>query len=85
LLHLLANGKNRRSIENLLFAKRYGADLVIPSMKPVAAWLAINDDRIRERLVEVAPEVLIGYGDSATLPITIRKKLLQKYTEIIFI
>ncbi|MDD2736600.1 MAG: hypothetical protein PHF56_21930 [Desulfuromonadaceae bacterium] len=84
LLHLLASGKNRRSIENLIFAKRYGADLVIPSMKPVAAWLAIKDDRIRERLVEVAPEVLIGYGDPASLPIVIRKKLLRKYSEVIF-
>ena len=84
LLHLLASGKNRRSIDNLIFAKRYGAGLVIPSMKPVAAWLAIKDDRILERLVEVAPEVLIGYGDPASLPIIIRKKLLRKYTEVIF-
>ncbi|MBI2355568.1 MAG: hypothetical protein HYV06_11200 [Deltaproteobacteria bacterium] len=84
LLQLLESGKNRRSIENLMFAKRYGADLVIPSMKPVAAWLAIKDDRILERLVEIAPEVLIGYGDPASLPIIIRKKLLRKYSEVIF-
>lgn len=81
LLHLLESGMNRRSIENLIFAKRYGVDVVIPSMGPIAAWLAIKDDRIRERLVEVAPEVLIGYGDSSRLPVTMRKKLLLKYAD----
>lgn len=84
LLQLLESGKSRRSIENLMFAQRYGVDLIIPSMKPVAAWLAIKDDRIRERLVEIAPEVLIGYGDPASLPIAIRKNLLLKYSEVIF-
>lgn len=84
LSQLLKNRKSRRSIENLMFAKRYGVDLVIPSMKPVAAWLAIKDDRIRERLVKIAPEVLIGYGDPASLPIAIRKNLLRKYSEVIF-
>jgi hypothetical protein len=81
LLHLLESGENRRSIESLIFAKRYGVDLVIPSMGPIAAWLAIKDDRICERLVEIAPEVLMGYGDSSRLPVTIRKKLLLKYAD----
>ena len=47
LLHLLESGTSRRAVEGLLFAHRYGLDVVIPSMKPIAAWLALRDERVR--------------------------------------
>ena len=82
LRRLLNDGKSRRSIEGLLFANRYGRDVVIPSMRPIAAWLALWDERVRNRLRMVAPEVLIEDGDPSTLPVEFRKALLISFTEL---
>ena len=82
LRRLLNDGKSRRSIEGLLFANRYGRDVVIPSMRPIAAWLALWDERVRNRLRTVAPEVLIENGDPSTLPVEFRKALLISFAEL---
>jgi hypothetical protein len=75
---LLLNGKSRRSIENLFFAKRYGQKVVIPSMRPILAWLILFDDNIREKAANIAPEVFIEGGDPSALPTDIRKNMLKK-------
>jgi hypothetical protein len=76
-LKLLINeGKSRRLFEGLLFSKQYGRHVVIPSMRPVVAWLSLWDDRIRNWLQRIAPEVFIENGDPASLPIESRKSLL---------
>lgn len=80
--HLLQQGKSRRSIEQLIFAERYGMQVVIPSMKPVAGWLALWDDKICQRLCDLAPEILIAYGDPSQLPIPVRERLLRKFAEV---
>ena len=82
LKRLLDEGKSRRSIEDMLFANRYGRDVVIPSMRPIAAWVAIWDERVRNRLRMVAPEVLIENGDPSALPMEFRKALLIGFTEV---
>ena len=82
LRHLLDSGKSRRAVENLLFANRYGHDVVIPSMRPIAAWLAIWDERVRNRLRTLAPEVLIEYGDPSVLPVEFRKELLIAFAKL---
>ena len=82
LKRLLDEGKSRRSIEDLLFANRYGRDVVIPSMRPVAAWVAIWDERVRNRLRMVAPEVLIENGDPSALPVEFRKVPLIGFAEL---
>ena len=82
LKRLLNDGKSRRSIEGLLFANRYGRDVVVPSMRPIAAWVALWDERVRNRLRMVAPEVLIEDGDPSTLPVEFRKALLISFTEL---
>ncbi len=82
LKRLLDEGKSRRSIEGLLFANQYGRDVVIPSMRPIAAWVAIWDERVRNRLRMVVPEVLIENGDPSALPVEFRKALLIGFTEL---
>lgn len=79
---LLDSGKSRRAVESLLFANRYGHDVVIPSMRPIAAWLAIWDERVRNRLRTLAPEVLIEYGDPSVLPVEFRKELLISFAKL---
>jgi hypothetical protein len=82
LYHLLETGKSRRAIEGLLFATRYGVDVVVPSMRPVAAWLALWDERIRERIVAAAPEVLLEHGDPSRLPVDVRSRLLRTFADL---
>lgn len=79
---LLLAGKSRRSVEQWLFAERYGLKVVIPSMKPIVAWMALWDDMICQKLCDIAPEILIGYGDPSRLPIPTRKILLRKFAEV---
>jgi hypothetical protein len=73
--------KHRRAIERLLFGRPYGgeAELVIPSMKAVAAWLALWDPRMRERVRRVDPTVLLEYGDASGLDPETRAALLREY------
>ena len=82
LKRLINEGKSRRSIEGLLFAKRYGRDVIIPSTRPMAAWMALWDERVRRRLRTIAPEVLIENGDPSVLPIEFRKSLLIGFAEL---
>jgi hypothetical protein len=82
LKRLIDEGKSRRAMEGLLFAKRYGQDVVIPSMRPVVAWLALWDERIRNYLRTIAPEVLIENGDPSVLPVEFRKTLLIGFAEL---
>ncbi len=82
LQNLLQQGKARRSVEQLLFAERYGLNVVIPSMKPIVAWLSLWDEQICRRLCDIAPEILIGYGDPSRLPIPVRERLLRQFAEV---
>ena len=82
LKRLINEGKSRRSIEGLLFVKRYGRDIVIPSMRPIAAWVALWDEPVCRRLRTIAPEVLIENGDPSALPIEFRKLLLIGFAEL---
>lgn len=82
LYKLLVAGKSRRNVEQWLFAERYGLKVVIPSMKPIVAWMALWDDIICQKLCDIAPEILIGYGDPSRLPIPTREILLRKFAEV---
>jgi len=81
LKRLIKEEKSRRFVEGLLFSKQYGRDVVIPSMRPVAAWLSLWDDRVKNQLRKIAPEILIESGDPASLPIESRKSLLIGFAE----
>jgi hypothetical protein len=82
LQRLLANGKKRRDIEGLLFTKQYNVDVMLPSMKPVAAWLALRDEHVRGRIIAIAPEVLIEHGDPSRLPVSVRSQLLCTFAQL---
>lgn len=75
---LLQKGRSWRAIEGLLFATWYGLELAVPYMQPVAAWLALWDERVAKRLLDVAPEVLINYGDPSQLPVPFREAMLRR-------
>ncbi|MCG2632981.1 hypothetical protein L6654_41140 [Bradyrhizobium sp. WYCCWR 13023] len=81
LARLLDKRKNRRKIEDILFAQPYGTEplVVRPAMKPIAAWLALSDQDIRDQILNADPKVLLEYGDASALDIGTRNSLLKLF------
>lgn len=73
---LLERLASRRAIEDLLFKRQYGLEVIVPTMRPILPWLAIFDERIRERVRRIASEVIFEGGDPAALPLPVRKEIL---------
>ena len=78
---LLARETSRRKIEALLFRNQYGLEVAVPTMRPILPWLALLDDKVRERLRSVAPEVLFEGGDPSRLPFETRRTILYEVCE----
>ncbi|SPU55610.1 Uncharacterised protein [Brevundimonas vesicularis] len=79
LAYLRGRGLPMRQLRRLLFAETYGEVVLIPSMRPVAAWLANGDDRIAEEILRREPEALVLHGDPETLPLSTRIALVRAY------
>lgn len=78
LSELLKRETSRRNIEALLVRNQYGLNVVVPTMRPILPWLAILDDKVRELIGQVAPEVLLEGGDPSKLPLETRKRILRQ-------
>jgi len=76
LSRLLERSASHREVEALLFREQYGVEVIVPTMRPVLPWLAILDERIRGRVLRIAPEVLFEGGDPSALPLATRKAIL---------
>ncbi len=63
----------------LLFAERYGVEVVFPSMCAIAAWLALWDDAVCKGLIKREPEALLSLGDPGTLDLATRFDLLREF------
>ncbi len=75
---LLSRETSRRKIEALFFRNQYGLDVVVPTLRPILPWLAILDDKVREQVRKVAPEVVLEGGDPSQLPLPTRKLILHE-------
>lgn len=80
LRHLLTHATSRRAIESMFFRTQYDVEIIVPTTRPLLPWLALFDDRIRERVRNVAPEVLFEGGDPAKLPLATRRQVLRDVT-----
>ncbi len=77
---LLDRGVPVRAIKRLLFADTVqGIRTVRPSLRPVAAWLAISCESIVDETVTVDPSVALDYGDPQSLRPAQRIKALEAY------
>ena len=76
--HLLKKETSRRRIEELFFREQYGLEVVVPVMRPILPWLAIFDEKIRDRIRRIAPEVLFEGGDPSQLPLETRRQILHQ-------
>ncbi len=79
LKRLREKGLSINALKRFFFAEQYGAEVVIPSMRPIAAWLALWNDEIRWELIRQEPEVLLAYGDPGSLSREDRAKLLRGF------
>ena len=68
-----------KALFRLLFAERYGVEVVFPSMRAIAAWLSLWDDGVREELIRREPEALLSLGDPETLTMPARGKLVRAF------
>ncbi|MCL4849628.1 MAG: hypothetical protein KJ066_24010 [Acidobacteria bacterium] len=78
---LLVDEGSRARIGNLFFRQQYGLEVVVPTMRPILPWLAILDQRILDRVMRLAPEVLFEGGDPAQLPVETRIQILRESCE----
>lgn len=78
---LLKRKASRRTIESLFFRNQYGLDIVAPTLRPILPWLAILDEKIRERVRKVAPEIIFEGGDPSQLPLKVRRYILREVCE----
>lgn len=74
---LLKQHTSRKAVEALFFRAQYGLEVVPPVLRPVLPWLAVLDQRIQERALRVAPEVLLSDGDPSRLLLATRRRVLD--------
>ena len=77
---LLARGVSIKAIKRLLFTETaQGARTVRPSMRPVAAWLALSRDTVFDDIVVIDPAVVLDHGDPQSLSPAQRLRALECY------
>ena len=79
LRELRGEGLSTRKLFRLLFAERGGFEVVFPSMREVAAWLALWDEAVRGELIRREPEALCELGDPETLDVESRRRLVRAF------
>lgn len=75
----LQNGLPFKHLRNLLFAETRGSFIVRPSLRAVAAWLAITEQGVFELLRDNEPTVLFDEGDPRSLSQDQRDQALKAY------
>ena len=76
---LREQGMPIKSLLRLLFAESYGVKVALPSMREIAAWLALWNDDVRGELIEREPEALLNMGDPGSLDMTARAGLVRGF------
>ena len=76
---LRCKGMSVKATFRLLFAGKYGEQVIIPSMRPIAAWLAIWDEDVSRETIGREPDVLLEHGDPGSLPIPVRQKIIRSF------
>ncbi|MCD4655787.1 hypothetical protein K8T06_17845, partial [bacterium] len=78
---LIKSGMERKAINELLIKEVDSKILITPGLEATVGWLSIFDTQIRERVIDIAPEILISHGDPRNLPLDTRRRVLNRYAE----
>ena len=79
LLNKKEEGMRIRDIKQRLFAETWHEKVVIPSMGPVTAWLALWNEDILSEIKKRKPEILFQQSIPASMPIPMRKDILRYF------
>lgn len=77
LQRLLHQGCPKQTVADLLFATTYDVQVILPSMRETAAWLALSDADTANEILRREPRLLMNAGDPASLPLPIRERVLH--------
>lgn len=77
LKRLLGRGCPKQTVADLLFANTYEVQVIIPSMRETAAWLALWDSDTANEILRREPDLLMNAGDPASLPLSVRERALH--------
>lgn len=78
---LRERGMPFRALKRILFAETKGKTIVRPSKRPVAGWLALQQNRVFELLRDNEPAVLLNEGDPEALTQPQRNQAVGAYSE----
>lgn len=82
LRELREKGMSTKALFRLLFADMYGEQVIIPSMRPIAAWIALWEDGVRKEITRREPEVLLTLGDPESLTVSARAEILRSFVNL---
>jgi hypothetical protein len=79
---LREQGMPMKSIKRILLTTTVQGDVVVkPSLRSVAAWMALHDEAIFEEMLRHEPDVLLNAGDPEALSPVQRQQALRAYVE----
>ena len=78
---LRARGASTRALLRLLFSEIHGMRVVLPAMRPIAAWAALWDEPIRREITRCEPEILFSLGDPEALSLEARADVLRAFVQ----
>jgi hypothetical protein len=67
-----------RRLEGIFLCRSYGEQVVVPSLRGLAGWVASRDATFRHALVGVDPLLLLEHGDPAAITPDERAEILQR-------
>ncbi|TSD87551.1 ATP-binding protein [Mycobacterium sp. KBS0706] len=79
ILKLLDNDCPINAAADLVIGTAFGERRVIPSRAEVGAWVASADQRLRGRMIDAAPEIVLLYGDARRIPPEDRLRALRAF------
>ena len=74
---LLSIERHASKVMDLLFPIEFEVQTIPPELRPVVAWMASSNKRIRETVISCEPMELVRHGDPKSLSIEVRKRLLK--------
>lgn len=77
--NLIDKGMSIHTVSQLFLAEVYGEKVVIPSMAPIAAWLALWNEPLGCEIIRREPEILLSFGDPESLAISVKSKILRAF------
>jgi hypothetical protein len=80
---LRAGGMAQRDLDRLLFREFAGRTFIPAHLASTVAWLSQWEPRVRERIIETDPEVLVAQGDPEAHPVEVRERVLEGFLAIL--